>query len=551
MPSETHPISGPTAELRPLLSRTHLLLGLILLGAALLRLARLDLMAFEMDEGAACIVAVRYMRYGLLPLVGIKTSLQFYNSPLFIYVLSPIFLVATDPRCAAAFFALLGTAAVYVVYRTGREFFSPAVGLLAAAMMAVSPSAIEYSRRLWGHSLIQILCPVAFYLLLRWVVSGRPKAIFWLALIAAAAQQFHFSGALLWVQIILVWLLFRPRTDWVALVCGLALGLLSYWPFFFAQTFKDFLDLRIIGDAIGRGTGQPWRFDLQKLLYWLFAATDFGHNNFLQQGLGAFLAQIPLYRATRAIVAAAWVGGLVACGIRATRGLRGSDKWQSLREGGAAKPIILLTWSLVPLVAFLSLRVPVVAPYFLVVYPAPFLAIAWLVVQIWQRLEAWRKTIAIRQGLRRVVFFLFAAWVVHQLAFYIVLRASLESKGGGKGSYVSFGRQQAAMRFVANHAPGQTVMISEEHLDPSRGIDYRYWYLLWTFDRNMERFFPKNREKAEYWYLIRNMNYRVRSDFQQFLDFCPFQEFEPLRVYVIPRPGPWPRFGPAPPPSPT
>ena len=99
--------------------------------------ARLDVPASEVQEGAFVVVeALPWHFYGLV------TDIQ---------------LGATDPRFAAAVFALLGTAAVYVVYRTGREFFSPAVGLVAAAMMAVSPAAIAYSRRLWGHSLIQAL----------------------------------------------------------------------------------------------------------------------------------------------------------------------------------------------------------------------------------------------------------------------------------------------------------------------------------------------------------------------------------------------------------
>jgi len=532
-------------------SRARLILYLILAVAGLLRLARLDLMAFEMDEGVACVFAVRFTHYGLPPLAGIKTSLQFHNSPLFLYVISPALLVTTDPRFAAMLFALLGTVAVYVVYRTGREFFSPAVGLLAAAMMALSPAAVEYSRRLWGHSLIQVLCPIAFYLLLRWVVAGRAKAVFWLALIIAAAQQFHFSGALLWCQVVLAYLLFRPRTDWAGFVAGLALGLLGYIPFFILQADTGFLDLRIIGEAIWRGAGQPRTFSIKPLANWFFAATDLGHNNFLQNDFGLFLAGLPFYRLTRAVAGLAWVAGLTACAVWALRGGTGilpvkehrQDAYATRRR--AVEPLLLLTWSVVPLVVFLLLRVPVVAPYFLVVYPVPFLAIAWLVVEVRQRLgrTGFQPVSSLRRGLQSVAVLLFAGWAAHQMVFNIALRTHLDREGGGKGSYASFASQQAAMRFIANHAPRRTVLVTEEYLDPSRGIDFRYWYLLWTFDHDMERFFPVNREKAEYWYVIRNTNYRIRPDFDEFLAAYPSCDFGFLRVYVIPRPGPWPRFG--------
>ena len=583
MPDDTRPASART-------SRTRLLLWAILLVAGLLRLVRLDLMAFEIDEGAACIFAARFAETGLAPLVGVKTSLQFYNSPLFIYVISPAFLVTLDPRLAAMLFALLGTVAVYVVYRTGREFFSPAVGLLAAAMMAVAPTAVEYSRRLWGHSLIQILSPVAFYLMLRWIVGGRAKAAFWLAMIIAAAQQFHFSGALLWVQLILAYLLFRPRTDWVGFALGLVVGLIAYVPFFFQEMESGFEDFRIIAQAVLHGTGQYAGFTLQPLHYWFLAATDFGHNNLLQQELTAFLAEIPLYRATRLLAGAAWIGSLATCAVWAVRNSRahlagekeaggerldvGTDQtkpsqpepdggFSPLTHAASLSPptsrlsVLLLTWSLLPLAAFLALRVPVVPPYFLIVYPVPFLAIAWVAADGWrwlvvsgQRLVAsgWRPVVGCPLSVVRcqlfivrfAVFALLAVWAIHQIAFHVALLAKLHREGGGTGSYVSFGSQKAAMRFIANYAPGRTVLVSEEHFPPDRGIDYRYWYLLWTFEHDMNRFFPGDRDKAEYWYVIRNTKFLIKPDYERFFQQYPWRQFGKLRVYVIPRPGPWP-----------
>jgi len=542
------PSDAPTIPKSP--SRTRWLLYLILFVAALARLMRLDLMPFEMDEGAACILAVKFTHYGIAPLTGVRTSLQFCNPPLFLYLITPALWVTTDPRLAAMLFALLGTAAVYVVYRTGREFFSPAVGLLAAAMMAVSPAAIDYSRRLWGHSLIQALAPVAFYFLLRWTVGGRAKAIFWLALIVAAAQQLHFSAALWWVAAALAWWILRPRTDGGALIAGLALGLLGYLPFFIEQGDNGFADLKIIGQAIYRGTGQPWTFSARPLFYWFCAATDLGHNNWLQDDFGAFVAQIPFYRVTRAMAGMAWVGALAACAVAVARGRRRgveSSSDLSFPASALSLPALLLLWSLVPLAAFLSLRAPVVAPYFLVVYPAPFLAIAWLAVEIWQRTDWPPKIASIRRGVQGLVALLIGAWMVHQAVYNVALLVRLDREGGGKGSYVNFGLQRAAMNFIAQHALGRTVVVSEEHLDPGKGVDFRYYYLLWTFDHDLSHFFPRDREKAEYWYVIRNVKYRIRPDFDAFLAQYPCGEFGPLRVYVIPRPGPWPTFGLAPP----
>jgi hypothetical protein len=136
-----------------------------------------------------------------------------------------------------------------------------------------------------------------------------------------------------------------------------------------------------------------------------------------------------------------------------------------------------------------------------------------------------------------------AAWMTHQVVCKVALRVRLARAGGGTGTYATFGVQRAATRFIALHAPGRTVLISEEHLDPrARGIDFRYWFLLWTFDHDIERFFPADRTQAEFWYVIRNTQIDVRSEFDAFLASYPWRAFGFLRVYVIPRPGPWPSF---------
>jgi len=548
----------------PAASRRRLLLLGILLVAGVLRAARLDLMAFEMDEGAASLLAVRFAHTGLWPLLGVKTSLQFYNPPLFLYVLAPEFRLTTDARLAGLLFALLGTLAVYVVYRTGREFFSPAVGLLAAAMMAVSPAAVEYARRLWGHSLIAALAPLIFYFLLRWVVAGRAKAVFWLALLIAVAQQFHFSGALFWIPVALAFLLFRPHTDWVGFGLGLTLGLLGYLPMLIEEADTGFESFRIIGRAIVHGTGQEWRWSAAPLRYWFLAATDLGHNNFLQIKYDEFLAGIPLYRATRLLAGLAWVGGLAAWAVIACLRMyvvptsMGNSSQEPTKAGTTchlsgitnkltAYSTLLLAWSLVPLAAFLALHVPVVAPYFLVVYPAPFLVIARLIVGAWRKVESARLPRRLRSSALGAIALLVAAWGIHQIGSTVFVRRLLDQYGAGWGSYVTYGTQREAMRFVVRHAPGRPVAVSEEHRPPGN-LATRYWFHLWTFDPNprpderMRRYFVP-REQAEYWYVIRNMNYlNRRPDLEAWFNRFPSRRFGPLIIHVIPRPGPWPNF---------
>ena len=61
------------------LQKGCVVLGLLL--ASLLRLRDLTLTAFGIDEGIASILAIQLNHYGMFPLVGVKTSLFFYNPP--------------------------------------------------------------------------------------------------------------------------------------------------------------------------------------------------------------------------------------------------------------------------------------------------------------------------------------------------------------------------------------------------------------------------------------------------------------------------------------
>ncbi len=58
---------------------------------------------------------------------------------------------------ARAFTALFGAATVYLVYRLGRTAFSPAVGVLAAALIAVAPGAVYYA------DTVRVDVPEAFF----------------------------------------------------------------------------------------------------------------------------------------------------------------------------------------------------------------------------------------------------------------------------------------------------------------------------------------------------------------------------------------------------
>jgi 4-amino-4-deoxy-L-arabinose transferase-like glycosyltransferase len=87
---------------------------------------------------------------------------------------------------------LAGVAGVCCIYRAGRDWFSPSVGLLAATALAWLPSAVEWGGRARMYSQLQLLSLIGVYFLVgRYAGRANPRstAIGVLALLLAAFTQ--------------------------------------------------------------------------------------------------------------------------------------------------------------------------------------------------------------------------------------------------------------------------------------------------------------------------------------------------------------------------
>lgn len=132
--------------------RINILLIIILILAAYLRLYRIsDYMTFLGDEGRD-LIEVKKILSGDLVFLGPRSSAaDFYYGPIYFYLITPfLWLFNYDPVGPAVFIALLGVVTVYLVYYVGKELLNERVGLIAAALYAVSPLVIAYSRSSWN-----------------------------------------------------------------------------------------------------------------------------------------------------------------------------------------------------------------------------------------------------------------------------------------------------------------------------------------------------------------------------------------------------------------
>src|SRR5262249_27184180 len=135
-------------------TRTYALaLVLIVVLAAYLRLDRLDLTEFRLDESNAGIIAARFVDSGRPPLTGIGTSVAgLENGPLLVYLVAlPVALFGRDGAAVAALIALLNVGALVVMTRFVERAYGRWAALLAAATMAVGTWAVYFSRKIWPN----------------------------------------------------------------------------------------------------------------------------------------------------------------------------------------------------------------------------------------------------------------------------------------------------------------------------------------------------------------------------------------------------------------
>ncbi len=366
----------PTTTQRPALLRLfpYLLLAAILALAAALRFYRLGAVAFTFDAAAVSNLAAQWIDQGRLPLQGMVSSTGFRNPPLTVYLISLPLRFSRDPLALTGFVVALNLLAVAGTFWLGRRYWSAAAGLLAALLFAVSPWAVQHSRGVLGQDLLAPGVVLLMLCTLAWFVDGRR----WLLAVAlvtlAALIQIHLAALALapLLTLLVLWELISQRRQgaaarlWQPLALGVALGALLYLPYLAADAQQGWVNVRgFLGQGGGSAGVQGQTFDL--------ALLNIGGRNIHAlagpQRFRDFLAGLPgiaywLDRLEELLVLAS----ALFLGVRLLR--RRYDARQARSHG------VLLLWLGTPVLFFLVFSAQVQLHYLVVLYPAPYLALA-------------------------------------------------------------------------------------------------------------------------------------------------------------------------------
>lgn len=172
----------------------------LILLTAFLRLYRIDeYMTYLGDEGRDSLVVKKILVEYDFPLLGAPTSVgNMYNGPLYYYMMA--FAMAfywMSPVAAASMVAIVGTAAVGLVYYLARSWFGKVAAMISAILYSISPVNIIYSRSSWNPNPAPFFALIGIFGIYK---SRTTKNYLWFTLTGVAlafAIQMHLLALIL------------------------------------------------------------------------------------------------------------------------------------------------------------------------------------------------------------------------------------------------------------------------------------------------------------------------------------------------------------------
>jgi 4-amino-4-deoxy-L-arabinose transferase-like glycosyltransferase len=330
------------------------LAGLLLL-AAVARLARPGLTEFKADEGRLLTAALA-MADGEFAVRGISSSVGFPNAPMSVWLYAIPLVFWPHPYAATLFTGALSLAAVAGVYWLARRYRGRSAAAIAALMLAVSPWAIVFSRKIWAQDLLPLFAvgwaigaALAF-------VEGRRAFIVLHLLCLAIAVQLHPAAIALVPATILLLIIFRRQVDWRYLLLGGVLAALMAAPFLW-YLWGRWRAEGSLPFSTGQQVGEV-SFDSLRLAFEIAIGVG------LRPLAGEGYTGLPGEAAVRLLWLAAILAGIVWTVMQII---------QRRKTPAASVGAVALLWFLSPALFFLWHRTPVYVHYFIVALPAAYL----------------------------------------------------------------------------------------------------------------------------------------------------------------------------------
>ena len=529
------PTTAPSVRGGFVFAPQHGWLLLILAVAAYLRAGQLGLLEFKADEANAAILAVKMAHFESFPQIGLTYSVGVKQAPLFIYLLAPFFAISRAPAFFTFAYGLISTGAVWLCYWIGRRYFNVKIGLMAAAMFAVSPWAVVFSRKIWPQDFLPVICTVLLWLWCQLLIDGKTKQIFWIVLLSLAAWQIHLTASNLLALIGVLWLVCRFPLDWRRIGLGIGINVLLLLPYVHYQMQHDWEDFHKAAAVVTtasqsevytiEGIHPQWGFPLasrDQTGHLLNIVSGGGIEDILGLSTQAFLAGDGLIRMVIKLVKLIFIVAVVAAGVSVVRKGQVSARPPWIDLGQEPRLAILWLWVIMPVLFFGVSGLRTYLSYFALVMPVAFLLIAWA-IDAGQRRVSWRIA-------KPVLWLLFGLIVAGELTYTYRLYDFLDRQGGAWGTYgVVYRHKVDLCNRIAETANTPSPVMSRDW-PPKTPVENDIQYMV--ANRLEHKIFLRT-TAPQTGFVVVDMRFRPPNEPEPSLGVTPLV-FGPLRLYEIP-----------------
>ncbi len=361
-----------------------LLIGIMLI-ASWLRLHYLFQIEHNLDHAYPVWQALRTLAYGEFPLVGQLTSVLFANPPLTGYLYIPVITLTQSLTAVYLFVIALNIAGVFFTYRAGTVLLGSKVGLLAAALIAVNPWVIEYSRYSWPPVLLACFVPLVLWLFAP-IWQGIAKQPMQRGILACLMLGIMCQTTLLAYLVLpavgLITLLTIRRISWRVLLVGILVFTATQTPFFIGliQT-RDNVQERVDNFA-DQSSDSYFRDDALRHAFRLVSGEDYELARGTLAPQGDHIQRNSINRWFASAVSILLAGGVIISLLALISKKYCNHPPDVTTDHARTSALIVLIWFFIP-IGLMSYNATFVHPYYqLVGLPAGMIFVGWAVAYI-------------------------------------------------------------------------------------------------------------------------------------------------------------------------
>lgn len=435
--------------------------------------------------------------------MGAPTTVGGNAGPFYYFILSVPFIFSSNPIVVSAFIALLNVLAIVLTFKFAKDFFNERIALITSALIAVSPFALIYSRKIWNPDLLFPFSVILLYSLYSFAVNKKSKYIIPIFISSATLLQLHPVTLFLSPIVLFVLLRFHKSINIKHLSVGLIAAFLLFSPFIYFELQNNFKNTETLISTSGL-----FKFDKINTIAIQHIASLTSGSNFdyiLGDSAKSFYSSIlnlqQFFVVENILLFFAFLILI----------------YSAKNPFSNFKHFLLLIWMIVPILILFFFNGPQYPHHLIMLYPVQFLAIAILFDFILEKSKKMNYGRRIEFIAICVLILTFSVQVIFDQAFFNFL-----SYNGGTTGFYEIGVKHKidVAKYVANTSENFSISYSLKPND----IGLEYKYLLTLFNGSLS-------DNPTVQYVV--INQLSNNNLAQTLSKYQHVNFGPLTVYSV------------------